>query len=277
MTTTHGVWIDDPVAHVKAAGFWDKMVDHGFRTGAIMLEGMGDGFNPSYSTETLEVIGKLAHDHGCELVLTLWPEPDPKYMTDFETKIGPLLKACGAAGLEFDCEGNWLPEKLRGYASLDKAGDAFVAAFEKVAAANDVRIEVTTYPYHTENSKTADVAPHADRLLPQAYSVYKRKVKGVDTPQDWDGPFGPGKMQATTIARAKQVKGFGTTSGPLLSVGVASYDQVWPGRTGEQAIQAAVDAVMKEDPLEIRTWSSKWVFGIMANGYASRFWKSLKR
>lgn len=190
-----------------------------------------------------------------------------------------MLEAAGAAGLEFDAEGNWLPAKVKGFANIDKAGDELVKVFERVSVAYDVRTELTTYPFHTENSKTADVAPHADRLLPQAYSVRNRKNKdGSNLLIDWNGTYGPVGMQKLTLDRAMQVPGVGTTAGPLISCGLAAYDQSgWPGKTGEQAMRAAYDAACAYEPVEIRFWSAKWIFGILSkkNAYASKFIKSL--
>lgn len=273
---THGIWIDDPVRDVLGGAFWDKLVEHKLTTAAIMLEGLGKGFDPNYKVETLEKIRELAFARDIEIVLTVWPEPNDVYLKEFEAEIGPMLTAAGASGLEFDAEGNWLPIKVKGFGNIDEAGDELVKVVQRVSAAHDVRSELTTYPFHTENSKTADVALHADRLLPQAYSVRKRTdSKGKDLLIDWDGGYGPGKMQRLTLDRAKMVRGVGTTAGPLISCGLAAYDQVWPGKKGEDAMRIAYDAACAYEPVEIRWWSSKWVFGILANGYASRFLKSL--
>jgi hypothetical protein len=84
-------------------------------------------------------------------------------------------------------------------------------------------------------------------------------------------------MQKLTMDKAKTVPGVGTPSGPRLSCGLAAYDQVWPGKSGEAAMQAAWDAAMQHNPIEIRYWSSKWVFGSRRNGYASRFLRSLRK
>lgn len=272
----HGIWIDDPVKDTLEPAFWDKMVDHGFSTGAIMLEGLGDGFDPNYKVETLQRIKALSNDRSIEIVLTTWPEPTEKYMAQFDAKIGTLLDAVAAAGLEFDCESNWHSSKVEGYKNLDKAGDVLVQLFQRVSAMHHLRTEVTTYPYHTENSKTADVAPHSDRLLPQAYSVRNRDSGGKPIEVEWGTAFAPGKMQVLTLDKAKAVPGVGTTNGPLISCGLAAYDQVWPGHTGEDAMRVAYEAACVYQPVEIRWWSSKWVFGKLKNGYASRYIKSLK-
>ncbi len=268
----HGIWIDDPVRDVLTGDFWDKMVDHGLSTGAIMLEGLGDGFDSSYSVETLQKIKALALARDIEVVLTTWPEPNQKYMKDFEEQIEDLLDAAGATALEFDLEGNWLPIKVSGYANLDVAGDAFVAMFQRVSARLDVRTECTTYPFHTENNKMADVAPHCDRLLPQAYSVSERSDREVP----WDSAYGPGRMQVLTMDRALAVRGVGTTSGPLISCGLAAYEQRFGGRAPEEAMRVAYLAACHYEPVEVRWWSSKHVFGVKANPYASKFIKSIK-
>ncbi len=275
MTTIRGVWIDDSVHDVLQPKFWDTLVAHKFTTGALMLEGLGHGFDPSYSEDMLGKLGALARERDCEFVLTCWPEPKAQYLIDFEAKIGALLTAAGAAALESDLEGNWLPGEVKGFPNIDKAGDELVQVYGDVLGRIDCRAELTTYPFHPENNKSADVAPHVDVLLPQAYSVYKRKVKGADTPQDWDGNYGPGHMQTLTLDKAKLVHGTNTPGGPVLSCGLAAYDQVWPGRKGEDAMRVAYDAAMLYAPREIRWWSSKWIFGHLSNGYASRFFKSL--
>lgn len=270
-----GVWVDDPVKDTLTEAYWDKLVAHKLTTAAIMLEGLGHGFDPNYRPETLEKIRKLALDRDIEIVLTVWPEPSEDYLKEFEAKIGPMLVAAGAAGLEFDAEGNWLPIKVKGFANLDKAGDELVAVFQRVSAAHDVRTELTTYPFHTENAKTADVAPHADRLLPQAYSVDERSSGGKEIDVAWGDNYGPGKMQRLTLDRAKLVRGVGTTAGPLISCGLAAYEQRFAGHTPEEAMRIAYEAACAYNPVEIRFWSAKWIFGILANGYASRFIKSI--
>lgn len=272
-----GVWIDDPVRDVLKPEFWDKLVDHDLTTGAIFLESFGNGFDPNYTADTLHKIRDLALGRDRELVLTVCPEPTEKYLTQFEQKIPSLLEAAGAAALEFDLEGNWLPIKVDGFANLDKAGDELVNVFGRVSAKLDIRTESTTYPFHTENNRSADVAPHCDRVLGQAYSVYLRKEGGKDVPQPWDGNYGPGKMQRLTLDKSLKIPGIGTTAGPLLCCGLAAYDQEWPGHTGEEAMRVAWDTSCSYEPIEVRWWSTKWIFGVKANGYASRFLKSLKK
>ncbi|NJL54366.1 hypothetical protein HC928_03645 [bacterium] len=262
-----GIWIDDPVSRVLTARYWDTLVDHGISTAAVMLEGYEGGFDAKYNEATLERLKTFALARDVEVVLTTWPEPNKKYMQDFESRIESYLKASGAAGLEYDAEGNWLPRRVKGYPNIDVAGDDLVKVVENIARKYDVRSELTTYPYHTENNRRADVAPHMDRLLPQAYSVRNRE----SGPIAWDSQFGPGGMQKLTLDRAKQIKG------PKLSCGLAAYDQVWPGKTGRDAMEVAYEAACNYELEEIRYWSSKWVLGIRKNSYSSDFLKSLAK
>ena len=263
-----GMWLDDPASDIKKKSFWATLKQHGIHTAAIMLEGLGNGFDPKFSIADLRTIGAHALAFDMEIVLTCWPQPTKKYLDEFAADIGPYLEACGASGLECDLESNWTTRQVAGFANLDKAGDYLVSVLDMIKGKHDVRIEATTFTEHTENSGKADVAPHADRLLPQAYSVRNRS-SGVIS---WDGPYGPGAMQVRTLDRALQVPGE-----QKLSCGLAAYDQEWPGKTGEQAMQVAYEAALKYNPVEIRLWSSKWVIGIKRNGYASRWLLGLQK
>lgn len=257
-----GIWVDDPVSDVKKPSFWRELKRHGIRTAAIMLEGVGKGFDVKYSVPDLQRIAHLARQQDIEIVLTCWPQPSVQYLAEFHQEIGKYLQAAGASGLECDLESNWTRRQVQGFADLDKAGDALVNVLKDLRAKHDVRIEATTFTEHTENSKNADVASHVDRLLPQAYSVRNRTSGEIP----WDGIYGPGRMQVRTLDRALQVP-----NEQKLACGLAAYDQVWPGRTGEEAMEVAYQAALKYNPVEIRLWSSKWVIGVRKNGYASRW------
>lgn len=263
-----GLWLDDPVSDIKKAPFWNELTRHGISTAAIMLEGLGNGFDPKFSIADLQKIGQLARERDIEIVLTCWPQPHKAYLEDFKKEIGPYLEAAGAAGLECDLESNWRTKQVVGFPDLDKAGDVLVDCLRDIQYKYDVRIEVTTFPGHAENTTKADVANHADRLLPQAYSVRNRTEGAIE----WDGRLGPGNMQKLTLDGALSVPGE-----QKLSCGLAAYDQVWPGKKGEEAMQVAYEAACKYSPEEIRLWSSKWVIGIKKNGYASRWLLGLKK
>lgn len=267
--TSIGLWIDDPVTMIKKAPYWDEVKRHGVTTAAIMLEGIGKGFDPKYTPDDLKKIRDLAVvRNDIEVVLTIWPQPQKRYLDELEAEIEQYIEASGCAGLEFDLEGNWIPSAVEGFKDLEAAGNRLLEIVNKLRAKYALRIEVTTFTLHHENGPRAYVAKKADRLLPQAYSVRNRTTG----PADWDHPYGPEKMQKLTLDRALTVPGE-----QKLSCGLAAYDQVWPGKTGEEGMKAAFDAAMQYSPEEIRFWSSKWVLGMKKNGYASRFLLSLKK
>lgn len=265
MHTQIGLWIDDPLRKVLQPSYWDSVVEHNVQVAALMIEDVGKGFDLSYKVDSLVLIRNMAFARDIELVLTTWPEPRRRYMEEFRQEIPKLLEASGASALEFDTEGNWKKNRVRGFKNLTSAGEHLVKMVKGISRESAVRLELTTYPYHVENSRAAELAPHVHRLLPQAYSVRNRSTGKVP----WDTRFAPGGMQCLTLDRARQV-------GPKLSCGLAAYDQTWPKHSGEEAMRTAWEAAMKYNPLEIRFWSSKWVLGIRRNGYASRFLKSLK-
>jgi len=266
--TRKGIWIDDPPSMVLTAQYWDHFPEHGLTTAGIMLESIGNGFNPMYTTTDLQTIRGLAFSRDVELALTLWPEPSKKYLDDMEAHISAYITASGCAALEFDTEGNWLPSRVSGFATLHLASDYLAAIMQRLRVKHNIRVELTTFSAHTENGPHADLATHVDRLLPQAYSVANR----TDTAEVlWGTKLAPGNMQKYTLDLAKQVKGT-----HKLCCGLAAYDQTFAGHTAQEAMQLAYNTAVSYGVEEVRFWSSKWVFGVKKNGYSSNFLKSIK-
>ena len=50
-----------------------------------------------------------------------------------------------------------------------------------------------------------------------------------------------------------------------IGCGLAAYDQTWPGRTPEEALQKAWDQALAEGCAELRFWSSEWLINDMGN------------
>lgn len=264
--TRKGIWIDDPPSMVAKPPYWDELKRHGISTVGIMLESIGNGFNPMYSEADLIGIRGMALSRDIEVALTVWPEPNKQYLDELRAEIGKYIVASGAAALEFDAESNWIPKKVVGFANLHAASEYLAQIMQELRDKYHVRIELTTFTEHTENSAKADLATHVDRLLPQAYSVRNRS----DGVVAWTDKYGPGNMQRRTLDNAKQVKGT-----HKLCCGLAAYDQTWDTHTALQAMQTAWDAATAYGVEEVRFWSSKWVIGIKKNGYASQFLLSL--
>lgn len=267
--TTLGMWIDGPASDIKKVKLWDDLKKHGITTAAIMMEGTSIGFDAKFSVADMQKIGQMARERDIELVLTLWPDAKKAYLDEIEAELPAYIEASGCAGIEVDLEGNWKSKQVVGFPNLDKAGDRLVEILKAWRTKYDVRIEVTTFPGHAENTARADVAGHADRLLPQAYSVRNRDVGIIE----WEGSkYSPGAMQRFTLDLAKTVPGE-----QKLSCGIAAYDQNFPGHKGEEAMQIAYDAAVAYGVEEVRLWSSKWVLGVKKNGYAARWLMSLQK
>ncbi len=263
-----GMWIDGPAGDIKKVKLWDDLKKHGIQTAAIMMEGTALGFDAKFTVAEMKKIGDMARERDIELVLTLWPDAKKAYLDEIEAELPAYIEASGCAGIEVDLEGNWKQKQVVGFPNLDKAGDRLVEILQAFRTKYDVRIEVTTFPGHAENTNRADVGNHADRLLPQAYSVVNRDVGVIP----WEGSrYSPGAMQKYTLDLAK------TVGAKKISCGIAAYDQSFPGHKGEEAMQVAYDAAVAYGVEEVRLWSSKWVLGVKKNGYASRWLLGLKK
>lgn len=258
-----GVWLDDVPSTVLSATWLTNLRALGFTTLAVMVQRSTSGSKDAaawslrWTPDQLAKLRELASPLGFDITLTTWPLPDPSQLAAFARDMPNLMTAAGARGLEVDTEGNWLSSRVSGFASLSDASKALVDAMRSSAAATKARLELTTYPYHGECSSKAEVTPHMDLLLPQAYSVANRSGKAIA----WDDPqLGPGGMQAAAVHRAEAVPGIADAK-PLLGLGLAGYDQRFAGHTIADALQVALDAATLQRVPEVRYWSSRWVFG----------------
>ena len=263
------LWIDDPKRKQLSEDYWDTIQGLGFTTAAIMIETAVPGWDLRFNKRDMARIGKLAEDRGISLVLTVWPDPNKKYLNNFRRGIVPLLSESGAMALEADLEFNWKKNIVQDFANYDKAGDYLVDIFDSVQAKTDVEIEVTTFPYHIENSKNADVSPYVDRLMVQAYSVRHRDKLKVS----WNHALGPNKIVDNTLRRTRQIN---SVKDVEIGVGLAAYDQIWPNRHPHEAMYKAwrsADAFKTFPIVKRRYWSSKHILGIRKKEYAFTFFR----
>jgi hypothetical protein len=257
-----GVWVDDTPDVALCEVYFDKLESLGFSTLAIMVHrttaGRDEDWQPRWTAAQLEQLRALAEPRKISLVLTTWPLPNRELLAVFARELPPLLAAAGAVALEVDTEGNWLPPRLDGYADMDEAARALVDTLRAVAGPSGAQLQLTTYPFHPENGPQAKVAPHMDRVFPQAYSVAKRRKK----PVGWDEREGPGHLQKFSAARAREIASVaqGRTK---LGMGLAAYNQQFVGHTPVEALTLAYDSAISLGAAEVRYWSSKWIFGQM--------------
>lgn len=278
----HGIWIDDH-RRIKDETVWDDMLEHGITSIALMVEGHSEKWDPKYDTADMELLCGYAQERGMVVGITDWPYPNREWIDTMFEYLKPWFEAgMPIAFTESDLESNWIDRHVQGFKDLDEAGDYLVDRKLELASMNGARFETTTFTSHTENGRGADVAPHADRIFGQAYSVRNRAKKNPETGKydvPWAIPYshtyGPIGMQKHTLDRSLQVPGV-EDGRPELGCGLAAYDQKWPGKSPEQAMRAAYDTALLYNPPEIRWWSFKWVFGYRATDYGRRFLKSIK-
>ncbi len=260
-----GVWVDDSPTTVLREGWLANLAGLGFSTIAVMVQRSTSAksvaaWMPRWSAAQLTQLRQLAEPLALDIVLTTWPLPNKDQLAQLGAVMPALLEAAGAVGFEVDTEGNWDEGRLSGFADMREAAKALVATMQEAAKATQARLELTTYPYHPENSAQALVAPQMNRLFPQAYSVAERQGKAVA----WDDRFGPDNMQKLSVHRAEAVPGVATTRVGL-GLGLAAYDQEFAAHTPAEALGAALDAALELRVPELRYWSSRWIVGSSAS------------
>jgi hypothetical protein len=266
-----GVWVDDQAPIVLREGWLANLAGLGFSTIAIMVQRSTSDtsvqpWEARWTTAQLTQLRKLAGPLKLEIVLTAWPLPDRAQLAQMAAAMPALLEAAGAAGLEVDTEGNWDAKRLSGFESMAEASATLVETMRNAAAGTKARLELTTYPYHPENDAKAQVAPHMDRLFPQAYSVADREGKAVP----WDDRMGPGRIQPLTVHRSESIPGVASNEVGL-GLGLAAYEQAFEGHTVTEALSAALEAAVVQRIPEVRYWSSRWIVGEKADPEVAKF------
>lgn len=285
-----GLWLDDPPKVALTEGYFRSLVDCNIDCIAIMIDRSDRKWLSTWSPKQIERALKLADPHCIEVVLTTWPYPDVDQITAMARSMSTLMNIGPVAAWESDLEFNWKSKHVSGFrtqhidgerrSALDLAGDFFLEKAREVCDPINARVEVTSFTQHTENGSKADVAPHVDRLLVQAYSCATRKrydpkaKKSVDWRVPWNHTYGPGKMQRFTLDRTLMVPGIDDGK-PEVGCGLAAWSQRWPNHKPDEPMQIALQAAMDYDVVDIRWWSSKHVIGVKKNPYAAKFLESL--
>lgn len=270
---TLGLWIDDAPARVLGPGYADELVELGVRTAAIMVSAPGLGWRPTWTIGQVQRATLALVERDIEVVLTTWPSPRRAVIDECCAWLEAAV-VWGATGLEVDLEGQWKAEARAGFAGLGEAAAYLLSRLRSITSGREVRLELTTHPWHAESSPRALVAPHVDRLLEQAYSIHRRPGGEVVA---WDSrTLGPGHHQRWAADDARTVPGV-AQGRPRLAMGLAAWSQVWPGHDPDEALGLAYQAALEADPAEVRLWSSKWVLGAQANGYSNAWLRSLAK
>jgi hypothetical protein len=257
-----GVWVDDEFTKIDAA-FAERLLATGITEACLMTNKM----NAHRSAEpwklrapetTIVRAARTLREAGIEVVLTCWPRPSKTQIATLVEDMAPLMRDTKAVGLEVDAEANWTFRFLEGFTTMGHAAEHLAEQLR--VAAQGARVEMTTFALHRENSKDAELAPLVNAIFPQAYSVNERDGKEIP----WDHPFGPGNMQEVTLEHARK------TGCATVGLGLAAYEQSWPGHTIEEAMHVALERARSLGVEHVRYWSSKWIVGTRAQAAARK-------
>ena len=281
-----GLWVDDSPHTVLKPSYIAALEEMKIDLLAVMIDDSRRRWRKTWSTNSLERLLKAVDPLGIEVVLTTWPYPDKTQINEMAESMKELLSIGPVSGWESDLEFNWRNSKVREFrgrkvkggvrkSALDVAGDYFVNVAREVCGDVEARFEVTSFTQHTENGPKADVVPHCDRFLVQAYSVRTRpssKLRKIP----WDHLYGPGRMQSFTLDRSLLIPEVRERKVEL-GVGLAAWSQKWPKHDAYEAMREALDeSLLYDEIVDIRYWSSKHVIGVKKNVYAYNFLKSLR-
>lgn len=199
-----GTWIDDPVRNATSEGFADRLVQMHIQRAAVMINRSNTRphhvpWHLRYTREQLELLTEVYAARGIERVATCWPRPSKKQIDAMLADMSWVLQVLQTNTFEVDTEGNWHQDFLEGFSTMMQAAE-YLAAGMRDLVGSDGELELTTFTYHRENSKHAQLAPLMDRLLPQGYSVRHRDHETVD----WDDQLGPGNHPELAVKRARQ-------------------------------------------------------------------------
>jgi len=276
-----GLWVSDAPRVALEPGFLLEAKEIGFTTLAVMVDSSEAPWDPRWTPWQLERFTQRAIDLDMEVVLTTWPCPRRAILDAMGRDMAELLRV-GGAGWESDVEGLWSLRMLRGFSDLEEASRYYLDMQRRICEPLDVRIELTTHPWHDEGYWTTDelerwlrldeearqgeLGPNVDRLVWQAYST-TRTPSGATV--RWNSRFGPGRTQIFTLDRARSVPGV-AEGRPRLCVGLAGYRQRWEApHTPYEGMRIAYETALTYSPFEVRYWDSLQIIGAQRNPYAA--------
>lgn len=210
------------------------------------------GATPTAKTSHLVDLVKAAKSDGLKVIVTFYIYPritEIEFLTNSASGVVKQLLDAGAESVEYDLEGQWSKHPACGYATH---ADALKALVERTRALRSgVSIGITTHTGRFPDKKI-DFGM-ADYLSLQAYST----CKPGDCP-DWSSSDGPGKKQE------KALKALSAFEKPSI-IGLAAYQQSWPGHTINEAMASALDASIihingdNSPTIGVSYWSSRWI------------------
>ena len=285
---TLGVWVDDHPKRVCKPQYWEWIAGLGIDEASVMIDTARRGWDTFWTLDECEKAGAFARAAGVRIGLIVWPDPVRSVISAMETDLIRRIEAMEAEELEDDLEWNWRTSRVTrsslpvvpGKTPLDVAGDLLVESRMRIKEKTGVKWAVSTFTAHTENGRSADVAPHADRLCVQAYSVRERKRHdGSPWLIGVNHALGPKRMADTTLSRTALVPG--VLEGKIEIVcGLAAYDQRgFPGLEPDEAMEQALESALswRDGTVRVngvRYWSTK---NLRIHSYAEEFIRRVGR
>lgn len=227
----------------------------------IMLSDLDGSW--SWSTDELRAFTDALHARRIPFGVDVWVKPT----TAFVKMLPGLFESVanvGAQFIEFDTERpggwdrtkdedpDWSSSKVVGFSSLEAAAENIAVTMVN----SPVPWGTTTHPGMLATTARL-LGQHGDFVVPQAYSRVK-----TDEPQG----ARPGSYQERIYEQTHRTYG----NMPIV-MGLAAYDQEFPGWSPSQAMVTAADASFDLGVREVRFWSWKWIGGyngVPKNRYA---------
>jgi len=259
------LWVDDPIKVVLKDNYIKQLRDLDFSTISIMSNYSVRPYSLIWDIKNIEKLVNNCIKNDIETSVTLWVKPNINRIDNLINNYIKQLYETGISAIEFDLEHLWKEKHLYGYNNLGQAARDLNWKLEEAREVyHDIRIDVTTHPWHKEATEDCSMTLFADRLYLQAYGL--SEIRGKTTP--WEK--GPGYMQHFAINKAdwlpEHVK---------LCLGLPTWNQVWRQHTPYEALKKAYDTCLHNNIPIVRYWSSKFVVGVRKNDYAYNFFKDL--
>jgi len=253
-----GVWVDDSPKMIMSAEYWDRFVDLGYHTAALVLDSSYSEWDARYTITDLRTVKKFAVvERDIELVGTFWPVPHKKILERMYLGLDEMIGESGMSAVESDVEGLMLQRVAREMGwNIRDAKLTLLDYLAMLKYKHDVRIEVTTHPDHPEAKDTAIISSSeiVDRNCWQVYST-RHDYKGCVIL--WNSRYGPfGRLVDT-----RRLANLSRKWGKKYTFGQAAWDQKWPGHTVEEAMTIPHTEFMQYEPVEIRDWASGRMIG----------------
>ena len=253
-----GIWIDRPGNAQESNP--EALRELGVRRVHLMISAPLPRDSECKKTATLPILidkqavifDRLTSLKSSEFVTlaTLYVSPRKDFIEKLTEKDGFVSKliTSGAAGIEYDLEGDFTGSAPCGFASHADAVRLLVERTKSLSSA-PIPVGWTTNPGHLIDSRIP--ADAFDFFSPQAYGARREPT------YLWDSNTGPGRQQRYTMEKLK-------SNPTLIILGLGAYKQKYPDHTVDEAMEKSHSTMLdlvRENPKIIghSYWSASFV------------------